>query len=133
MEEDETSREEEAVVALMARSESDSDDEPIDSLSQLKEKVCGLDKAKLEELLLTLMDECDAINTKNSMLKNVYSNLKKDVRKLERANEILKSERLKVGEETLVLYEDLDKLKDTFGVREEVFNTNLSKLESESL
>ena len=99
MEEDETSGEEEAAVALMARSESDSDDEPIDSLSQLKEKVCGLDKAKLEELLLTLMDECDAINTENCMLKNVYSDLKKDVRKLERANEILKSERLKVDED----------------------------------
>jgi len=59
--------------------------------------------------------------------------LKKDVRKLEHANEILKREKLKVDEETLVLYEDLDKLKETLSVREEVFNTNLSKLESEFL
>ena len=32
----------------MARSESDSDDEPVDILAKLKEKVCGLNKAKLE-------------------------------------------------------------------------------------
>ena len=43
----------------MARSESDSDDEPLESLAQLKEKVHGLNKAKLEELLFTSMDECD--------------------------------------------------------------------------
>jgi len=36
----------------MARSELDSDDEPVDSLSQLKEKMRGINKAKLEELLL---------------------------------------------------------------------------------
>ena len=59
--------------------------------------------------------------------------LKRDVRKLEHENEILKSERLKVDEETLVLYEDLDKLKETLSVREKVFNTSLSKLKSESL
>jgi len=53
MEEDETSREEEAIVALMARSESDSDKEPMDSLSQLREKVRGLNKAKLEKFLFT--------------------------------------------------------------------------------
>ena len=52
-EDDEASEEEEAVVALMARSESDSDDEPVDSLSQLKGKVRGLNKTKLEELLFT--------------------------------------------------------------------------------
>jgi len=38
-EEDETSREEEATVALMAKSESYLDNEPVDSLSQLMEKV----------------------------------------------------------------------------------------------
>ena len=49
-EEDETSGEEAAaaVVALMARSKTYSDDEPVDSLSQHKEKVRGLKKAKLE-------------------------------------------------------------------------------------
>jgi len=132
-EDDEASEEEEAVVALMARSKSDSDDEPVDSLSQLKGKVRGLNKTKLEELLFTLMDECDAINAENCMLKDVCSDLKRDVRKLEHANEILKNERFKVDEETLVLCEDLDKLKETLSVREKVFNTDLSKLESQSL
>ena len=44
-EEEEETKEEEAAIALMARS--DSDDEPLDSLAQLKDKVCGLSKAKL--------------------------------------------------------------------------------------
>ena len=59
--------EQEAAVALMVRSESESDFEPVKSLSQLKGKVCGLSKAKIEKLL-TLMDECDAINAENYML-----------------------------------------------------------------
>jgi len=133
MEEDEVSEEEEAAVALMARSESDSDDETVDCLAQLKKKVRGLNKEKLEELLFTLMDECHAINAKNCLLKDVCSYLKKDVRKFEYANEILKSERLKMDKETLIFYEDLNKLKKTLSVREEGFNTSLSKLESESL
>jgi len=62
-EEEEGSEEEEAVVALMTRSDSESDDEPLDSLAQLKDKVCGLSKAKLKELLFTLVDECDALNS----------------------------------------------------------------------
>ena len=70
----------------------------MDSLAQLKEKVRGLNKVKLEELLLTLMDECDAINAENCMLKDVCSDLKRDVRKLEHANEILKNERPEVDE-----------------------------------
>ena len=41
-EDDEASEEEEDAIALMSRSESDSDDEPLDSLAQLKEKVRGL-------------------------------------------------------------------------------------------
>ena len=53
----------------MAKSESDSDDEPLDSLAQLKEKVRDLNKAKLKELLFTLMDECDSVTTENCMLK----------------------------------------------------------------
>jgi len=120
-------------VALTARSESDSNNEPVDSLSQLKETVRGLNKAKLEELLLTLMDECDTINAKNCMLKDVCSDLKKDVRKLEHANEILKCEGLKVDEKTLALCEDLDMPKETLSMSEKVFNINISKLESESL
>jgi len=64
-EEDDASEEEEATVVLMAKSESESDCEPVESLSQLKDKVHDLSKAKIEELLLTLMDECDAINVEN--------------------------------------------------------------------
>jgi len=46
--EDEETEEEDAVIALMARSDSDSDDEPLDSLTQLKDKVRGLNKANLK-------------------------------------------------------------------------------------
>ena len=38
-----------------------------------------------------------------------------------------------MDEKALGLYEDLDKLNETLNMREEVFNTNLSKLKSESL
>ena len=62
IEEEEGTDEEEAAVALMARSDSESDDEPLDSLAQLTDKVCGLSKAKLKELF-TLMDECNALNS----------------------------------------------------------------------
>ena len=57
-EDEEGIEEEETTVALITRSDIDSDDESLDSLDQLKEQVCGLSKAKLKELLLTLMDEC---------------------------------------------------------------------------
>ena len=43
--EDET-EEEEAAVALMAKSDTEFDDESLDRLDQLKNKVCGLNKAK---------------------------------------------------------------------------------------
>ena len=79
-----------------------------------------------------MMDEYDAINAENCMLKDVCFDLKKDVRKLEHANEILKCERLKV-DETLALCEELDMLKETLSMREKVFNINLSKLKSESV
>jgi len=68
----------------MARSESKLDLEPVESLPQLKDKVRGPSNAKIKKLLFTLMDECDAINTKNCMLKEVCLELKKDVRMLER-------------------------------------------------
>ena len=77
----------------MLRSDSDSDDEPLDILAQLKDKVCGLNKAKLEGLLFTLIDECDAINFENCMLKDKCSELKKDIRELEHENKILNSEK----------------------------------------
>lgn len=86
------------------------------------------------------MDECDAINAKNCMLKEVCFEFKKDVRMLERnkqelehVNEILKCEKLKAYEKALTLYKDLDMLKDLMNTREKVFNTDLSSLKSESL
>jgi len=79
------------------------------------------------------MDECDSINAENCMLKDVCSDLKREIRRLEHANEVLNSDRLEVDERTLVMHEDLNKLKETLSVREEVFNTDLSKLKSESL
>ena len=63
------------------------------------------------ELLFTLMDECDAINAENCMLNDVCSDLKKDVRKLEHANEILKSQRLEVDEKPLFCMKTLISLK----------------------
>jgi len=52
-EKDESSKEQEAIAAPMAKSELDSDFESFKSLSQVKDKVRGLSKAKIEELLLT--------------------------------------------------------------------------------
>ena len=63
-EEEKGTEEEEATVALMERSDSESDQDSLDSLDQLKEQVCGLSKAKLKELLFTLMDEYDALPLK---------------------------------------------------------------------
>jgi len=134
------SQEEEVVEALMARSESKSDLESIESLSPLKDKVRGLSKAKVVKLLFTIMDECETLTGENCMLKDVCSELKKDVRMLERnklelehINEFLKCEKLKAEEKALALCKDLDTLKDLMNTREEVFNTDLSRLKSESL
>jgi len=55
------------------------------------------------------------------------------MRRLEHENQVLKSERFEVDKKTLVLHEDINKLKETLSMKEEVFNTDLSKLESESL
>ena len=41
-EEGEGTKEEDAAIALMARSDSNSDDEPLDSLAQLQDKGRGL-------------------------------------------------------------------------------------------
>jgi len=79
--EEEGSEEEEEAVALMARSETDSDEESSESLVRLKNKVCGLNKAKLKEFLFTLMDECDALHSENCELKDAYDELKTDIRK----------------------------------------------------
>ena len=74
-------------------------------------------KAQLKELLFTLMDEYDSVNIENCMLKDVCSDLKKDIRKLEHANETLKSEKFEVDEKALILCEDLDKLKETLSIK----------------
>jgi len=132
-EEDEGTEEEDVVVALIAKRDSDSDDEPLNSLTQLKRNVRGLNKAKLEELLFTLMDECGAINSENCTLKDACSELKKDIKKLEHENKILKSEKIETDMTNLVLHEGPKKVKETLSLKEETFATDLTKLESESL
>jgi len=132
-EDDEETEEEEAVIALMARSNSYSDEEPLDSLALLKEKVSGLSKTNLTKLLFTLMDEYELVNTVNSVVKDVCSDLKKDIRKLEHANKVLKSEKHEVDEKNLVFHDDFNKLKEALSLKEEAFVANLTKLESESL
>ena len=77
----------------MAQSDSDSDDESTISFSDLKNKVHGLNKATLEELLYNLIDTC--------------ADIKREVRDLELENEILKNEKLGLHESINVLREDL--------------------------
>jgi len=132
-EEEGTEEEEEAVVAFMVRSDSESNDESLDSLTQLKEQVCGLSKAKLKELLFTLIDECDALTSENCMLKDVCAEIKKDIKELEHENKILKSERIDLGMKNIVLHDDLNKFKETLSSKEEMLATDLAKLEKESL
>ena len=70
-EEEEGSEEEEEVVALMARSETDSDEESIESLNRFKNKVCGFNKAKLKEFLF------NPLHSKNCKLKDACAELKR--------------------------------------------------------
>jgi len=102
-------------------------------LAQFKDKVCGLSKAKLKELLFTLIDECNALNSENCMLKDVCAELKKDIKELEHENKILKSEKFEFDMKNLVLHEDLDKIKGTLSLKEDAFVADLTKLENESL
>jgi len=53
--------------------------------------------------------------------------------KLERVNEILKREKFKAEEKTLALGNDLNALKDLMNTREKEFNSDLTRLKSESL
>ena len=85
------------------------------------------------------MEECEIVNSENCTLKNTCSGLEKDVKRLERKkqelghmNEVLTCEKLKSDEKVLVLCNELDTLKELMNKREEVFNTDLSKLEEES-
>jgi len=132
-EDDEASKGEEVIVALMARIKSDSDDEPLESLAQLKKKVHSFNKAQLKGLLFTLMDEYDSVNTENCMLKDGCSELRRDIRELEHENKILKSEKIETEMTNLALHEDLNKFKETLSLKEEAFATDLTKLENESL
>jgi len=131
--EEEGSREEEEAVALMVRSEIDSDEESSDSLIRLKNKVSSLNKTKLKEFLFTLMDECDALHSENCDLRDECDELKRDIKELEHENKILKDEKIKLDMNNLVLHEDLERVKETFRPKEESFVTNLTKLEKESL
>jgi len=116
----------------MARSETDSDEEFIESLDRLKNKVCGLNKA-FKEFLFTLMDECDALHSENWKLKDACAELKRDIRELEHENKILKDEKIELDMKSLVLYEALERIKETFRLKKETLVTNLTKLEKESL
>jgi len=75
--EEEGSKGEEDATALMARRETDSDEESSESLIQLKNKVSGLNKTKLKEFPFTLMDECDALHSEICELKDASDELKK--------------------------------------------------------
>jgi len=132
-EEEEGPKEEEAAVALMVRSKLDSDDVSIESLDQLKNKVCGLNKTKLTEFLFTLMDECDALHYENCKLKEACAKLKRDIKEVEHENKILKNENIELDIKSLVLHEDLERIKETFRLKEETLTTNFTKLQKESL
>ena len=67
------------------------------------------------------------------MLKDVCSDLKRDIRKLEHANEVLESEKHEVDDKNLVLLEDLERIKEALKLKEDSFVTDFAKLEKESL
>jgi len=118
--------EEEEAVALVARSETDSDEESSDSLIRFKNKVCGLNKARLEEFLFTLMDDCDLLHSENCELKDAYE-------ELEHENIILKDEKIKLDMKNFVLHDDLKRIKETFKLKQESLVTDITKLEKEYL
>ena len=117
----------------MARSETDSDEGSSSSLIQLKNKVSGLNKHKLKEYLLILMDECDALHTENCDLSNECDELKREVLKLEQENKHLKDEKIELDMNNLVLHEDFERTKEILKLKEECFVTTFTKLEKESL
>ena len=80
----------------MARSETKSDLESVESLSQLKDTVHGLIKTKVVKVLFAIVNECETITAENCMLKDVYVRmLERNKLKLEHVNEVLKCEKLK--------------------------------------
>jgi len=131
--EEEGSKEEEEAVALMARSETDSDEESSESLDRLKNKVCRLNKEMPKEFLFTVMDECDTLYSENCELKGACAELKRDIRELDHENKILKDEKIELDMKNLVLRKDLERIKETFKLKEESLVTDFTKLEKESL
>ena len=82
--------------------------------------------------MFTLLDDYEEVNAENCKLKDVCSELKKDMRlleknkqELERINEILISEKLETEEKALGLCQELDNLKDFMKMREKEFNSEL--------
>ena len=72
-EEEEDSQDEAEAVALMARNGSNSDSDG----ESLKKEVCNLSKKKLEKLIFSLMEECEALTSKNCMLKSILLRFRK--------------------------------------------------------
>jgi len=132
-EEEGSEEEEKGAVALMARSKTDSDEESSDSLIRLKNKVSGLNKTKLKEFLLVLIDECEALHTENCDLRDECDELKRDIKELEHENKILQDEKIKLDMNNLVLHEDLARVKEILRLKEENFVNSFTKLEKESL
>jgi len=79
------------------------------------------------------MDECDAPDSENCMLKDVCAEIRKDIKELEHENKVLKSEKVDLDMKHLVLHDDLNKVKETLSLKEEAFATDFAKLENESL
>ena len=79
------------------------------------------------------MDECDALHSENCDLRDECEELKRDIKELEHQNKILKDEKIELDMNNLVLYEDLERVKETFRLREENFVTDLAKLKKKSL
>ena len=71
------------------------------------------------------MDECDALHSKNSELKDACDELKRDIRDLEHENKILKDEKIELDMKNLILHEDLERIKETFKVKEQILVTDL--------
>lgn len=126
----------------MEKNDSEIEDDEVgeESLSHLKSKVHGLSKAKLEDLLLTLMNEFDDLNFENSRLKENCSALKRNNKTLERnkqelihANEILIVEKGKLELKALSLNKEVHELKCLLSTKENAQEFESLRLENENL
>jgi len=132
-EEEGSGEEEQGDVALMARSETESDEESGDSLIELKNKVSKLNKPMLKEYLLMLMDECDSLHSENRDLTKENEELKKVVIQLRKENKNIQDEKIELDMNNLVLIEDFERTKEILKLKEECFAKNYDILEKESL